>query len=69
MTAMLSGLRVCYRGRLIFTPAQNHQIVEKTRFFDVISTNMIDYCFLLSFGTVATRMKAVNDERNNSLSY
>ena len=30
-----------YRGRLIFTPAQNHQIVEKTRFFDVISTYMI----------------------------
>ena len=30
-----------YRGRLIFTPTQNHQIVEKTRFFDVISTTTV----------------------------
>ena len=58
-----------YRGRLIFTPAQNHQIVEKTRFFDVISTNMIRYGFLLVFGTVPIRNPAVNDERNHSVSY
>ena len=58
-----------YRGSLIFTPAQNHQIVEKTRFFDVISTNMIHYGFLLVFGTVPIRNRPVNDERNHSLSY
>ena len=58
-----------YRGRLIFTPSQNHQIVEKTRFFDVISTNMIRYGFLLVFGTVPIRNRPVNDARNRSLSY
>ena len=58
-----------YRESLIFTPTQNHQIVEKTRFFDVISTNMIPYCFLLGLRTVATRIEAVNDERNNRVSY
>ena len=58
-----------YRGRLIFTPAQNHQIVEKTRFFDVISTNMIPYGFLLGLGTVPIRNRAVNDERNHRVSY
>ena len=58
-----------YRGRLIFTPAQNHQIVEKTRFFDVISTNMIRYGFLLVFGTVPIRNRTVNDERNHRVSY
>ena len=57
------------RGRLIITPAQNHQIVEKTRFFDVISANMIPYGFLLVFGTVPIRNRAVNDERNHRVSY
>ena len=65
-----SRIHLCiYRGRLIFTPAQNHQIVEKTRFFDVISTNMIPYGFLLGLGTVPIRNRAVNDERNHRVSY
>ena len=66
---VFSSLPWFYRGLLIFTPAQNHQIVEKTRFFDVISTNMTPYGFLLGLGTVPIRNRVVNDERNHRVSY